>query len=224
VTSLLALALSDVASAQKPGASPPRTSDRIERREFSLFLRQFTAPEFTKPDVTLPGLGTNTGKLQIENTTLLGVQFGYNLREQLSLNMEFAYGRPDFKGSWGNKTFSGNGDIFTGDLNVEYNVLKKPFTPFVGAGVGFMYFDSQIRKGTPETYCWWDYWWGYYYCTTTQDTRDTTEFTYNVAAGLRWDMNETLFMKASYRAMWADIGASGRTLFPQYIITFGWMW
>jgi opacity protein-like surface antigen len=223
VASLLALTLGDVALAQKYGAPPPRVSDRSERREFTLFYRQFTAPVISKPDVTLPALGTATGTFEIENTAMLGVQFGYNVREQLNLNLEFGFGKPDYKGTWGRQSFRGTGNLFTGDLNVEYNIFKKPFTPYVGAGLGLMYFDSNIPQGSPDVWCWWDYYWGYV-CTTTQSSRDTTEFTYNLAGGVRWDINETLFMKFGYRAMWASVGPNGAEIFPQYILTFGWVW
>lgn len=221
---LLAVVSSDMAWAQPTtGATYARTGARTERREFSMFYRQLSAPTMTKENVTLPGLGTKTGTFEIEDSWVVGLQFGYNLSDQLNLNMEFGYGEPDYKGSWGTSTLRGTGDLFTGDVNVEYNLLKKPFTPFVGAGIGFMYFDSNIPQGSPDVWCWWDYWWGYV-CTATQSTRDTTEFTYNLTGGVRWDISETLFMKAAYRAMWASVGSGGTELLPQYILSFGWMW
>jgi len=222
-TSLLTFTFGELASAQPTNVPYAGRLDRTGRREFSVFYRDFTAPSFTKDNVTLPGLGTKTGTFNIHDSATWGMQFGYNLSENLNVNMEFAYGEPNYSGSWGTSSFHGQGDLFNMEVNAEYNLLKKAFTPFVGAGIGWQYFDTNIPQGSPDVWCWWDYYWGYV-CTASQSTHTSSEFTWNLSAGLRWDFTETLFAKASAKAVWANVGAAGTEVFPQYYLIFGWKW
>jgi len=85
----------------------------------------------------------------------------------------------------------------THQFNVTYNFSKKSFTPFVVAGVGWTKLDSNVPSAPPGVSCWWDPWWGYI-CISDWKTYDTSQFTYNLGAGVRWDINNMLFTKASY--------------------------
>lgn len=117
--------------------------------------------------------------------------------------------------------FTGRGDLeaFTPRVAVNFNVLEGDLTPYVTAGVGWSFVDTNIPNGPPETACWWDPWWGYY-CGTFQSTRSTDQLTYNAGAGLRWDVSETITLKLGYNRNWVDLGeASGTPGFDQ--VRFG---
>jgi opacity protein-like surface antigen len=85
----------------------------------------------------------------------------------------------------------------THQFNVTYNFSRRAFTPFVVAGVGWTKLDSNVPSAPPGVGCWWDPWWGYI-CVADWKTYDTSQFTYNLGAGMRWDINNMLFTKASY--------------------------
>jgi opacity protein-like surface antigen len=85
----------------------------------------------------------------------------------------------------------------THQLNMTYNFSRKAFTPFVAAGIGWTKLDSNIPSAPPGLGCWWDPWWGYI-CVTDWETYKTSEFSYNLGAGVRWDINNALFTRASY--------------------------
>ena len=52
-------------------------------------------------------------------------------------------------------------------------------------------------SGTPSTGCWWDPWWGYV-CSTFYDTYADTRTAYTYAAGVRWDLSDSIALRASY--------------------------
>ena len=69
-----------------------------------------------------------------------------------------------------------------------FHFLESNFTPFVTAGLGWTYIDTNIPSGPPETWCW--YWYG---CSTFVPTETSTEFSYNAGLGLRLDVGKGVF-------------------------------
>ena len=51
---------------------------------------------------------------------------------------------------------------------------------------------------------------GYYYpyCRTYANTFDETAFSYNLGLGLRWDVNDAIFLKVAYIQQWVDSDGS----------------
>jgi len=86
---------------------------------------------------------------------------------------------------------------YSHQLNATYNFSEKAFTPFVMAGIGYTKLDSNIPGGPPNTACWWDPWWGYI-CISDWETYSTSEFSYNLGLGVRWDINNAVFTRAAY--------------------------
>jgi opacity protein-like surface antigen len=86
---------------------------------------------------------------------------------------------------------------FSHRLNATYHFMEGGFTPFVSAGIGYTKLDSNFPKGSPQIGCWWDPWWGYI-CFGEWRTFSTSEFSYNVGAGVRWDINNAFFSRAEY--------------------------
>jgi len=110
---------------------------------------------------------------------------------------------------------------YSHQLNVTYNFSRKAFTPFVAAGVGWTKLDSNVPSAPPQTGCWWDPWWGYI-CVTDWRTYTASEFSYNLGAGLRWDINNALFTKATYTREFFD-AENGSVNFDMAIFEFGLM-
>jgi opacity protein-like surface antigen len=101
----------------------------------------------------------------------------------------------------------GEMEVFTPRVNGVLNILEGPLTPYVSAGIGWSFIDTNIPTEPPQTGCWWDPWWGYI-CTTYQNTRDTDEFAYQAGAGVRWDVSDTFSLHLGYEKQWYDIGTA----------------
>lgn len=110
---------------------------------------------------------------------------------------------------------------YSHQFNVTYNFSRKPFTPFVMAGVGWTKLDSNVPSAPPTTGCWWDPWWGYI-CVSDWKTYATSEFSYALGAGLRWDINNAVFTKATYMREFFEVDA-GSIDFDMAIFEFGLM-
>jgi hypothetical protein len=198
-------------------------SDREGYVEFALFFRELnSAPTLTVPSITIPLYGTNDATMMLQDTTLYGVSFGMNLTEHININGDIARGQPKFDAIWGTDVIHGKGTMWITNINVDYNFLKRNFSPFVSAGVGFLTFDSGVPNGG-GIYYWWDPYWGYT-ATASYTTHSSAHWTWNAAAGIHWDFADNWVMKASYQVLWSKIGQSGTEAFPQYTLSIGWRW
>jgi hypothetical protein len=69
--------------------------------------------------------------------------------------------------------------LFGGNVNLNYNVLKRRFTPVITAGLGFRnYSASDLNETDPAV---------------------------NVGAGLRWDITDHFFIKAVGGVTWTEL-------------------
>jgi opacity protein-like surface antigen len=101
-----------------------------------------------------------------------------------------------------------------------YHFSEKAFTPYVTGGLGWTWVDTNIPSGLPENICWYYPWWGTY-CSTAVPTHNTTKFSYNLGAGLRYDYGRAVF-RGQVHAQWIDFGGSyGSNYITQYRIDFG---
>jgi opacity protein-like surface antigen len=196
--------------------------DRSLSSEFMLVVRAFTAPELKVNGIYIPGYGTNDAVLKFKDSLTYGLGFGYNISPHLNINGDWSYGVADYDSTWGKYKITGEADLMTGNLNLEFNLLDRAFTPFVGGGVGFLYVDTNVPSSADIWY-WWDPWWGYQSAAVVE-THSSTNWTWNATVGLRWDITRGFFVKASYMAMWSHVGHSGTHLFPQYTANIGWKW
>ena len=110
---------------------------------------------------------------------------------------------------------------YSHQFNVTYNFSRKAFTPFVVAGIGWTMLDSNVPSAPPQTACWWDPWWGYI-CVSDWKTFTASKLSYNLGAGVRWDINNALFSKASYTREFFD-SKNGSINFDMAIFEFGIM-
>ncbi|HSC05490.1 MAG TPA: outer membrane beta-barrel protein [Steroidobacteraceae bacterium] len=150
----------------------------------------------------------------------LGFTLGgtYHLNNRLSLQFLFDWLNVDYDATImsgdtpPNPAFDVRGEMesFTPRFNAVFNFLESDFTPYVSAGIGWAFIDTNIPQGPPQTGCWWDPWWGYI-CQTYQNTRDLDEFTYQAGAGVRWDVNRGLSLRLGYEKQWIDVGTATST-------------
>jgi opacity protein-like surface antigen len=98
-------------------------------------------------------------------------------------------------------------NLYNSQFNFVYHFMTEQFTPFVQAGLGWSYIDSNIADGPPGAICWWDPWWGYI-CEGYQDTYNDTRFSYNVAVGVRYELDNSMFFRASYQQNWVTLSNS----------------
>lgn len=168
---------------------------------------------------------------ETDNSVGWGFSVGYNVSDQLSFAGSFNWADIDYNANVvpaignGNSAFKVDGTLETSTVNFggTYNFLRKSVTPFVTAGLGFTYIDTNVPNGPPVPVCWYDPWYGYY-CGSAVPTKDETDFSYNVGAGVRWDVVDNFFLKATANKLWIDAsGNIGRPGFMSYSVDFGFL-
>lgn len=159
-----------------------------------------------------------TGKLKLnmKDSAFFGFGVGYNVTEQLSVHVQFAYANPDYTATFDGQTITGgpstpvhdtvrfDADISTGDIGIRYDFLTGKFRPFVQASLGFMYIDTGIPNG--PYYYWWDWYWGGYYGDA--PTVDHTYFTLGATIGANYYFTKNVFGQLSYTSNWANMPQS----------------
>lgn len=99
----------------------------------------------------------------------------------------------------------GEYEAFTPRVNLQYNFIDGPLTPFIMGGIGYSFIDTNIPNGRPSTGCWWDPWYGYI-CTTVQPTKNIDEFVYQIGIGGRWDLSDSVSARLSVENHWPNLG------------------
>jgi len=138
---------------------------------------------------------------------LLGV--GYHYNDHLQFGSTFKYDQQDYDaevvGDQPGESFTAKGSLDTMSLMVDvaYNFLTGPLTPFVAGSVGWSWVDTNIANAPPSVGCWWHPWYGYI-CTSWQDTRTVDSLAYELGVGMRYDLNDTLAVDGAYKMRWAD--------------------
>jgi len=156
------------------------------------------------------------------------VSFGYNLSENLALDLDLGWSSVSYTGTRieqgppvGQTQYGGRLDTTSTHFNLTYYFMTKTFTPFVSANIGGTWIDSDIPVGPPVTGCWWDPWYGQL-CGPYQPTYANSEFTYGAGLGLRYDARNNVFVRGTIGQQWLDISsASGTPDFTMYRIDLG---
>jgi opacity protein-like surface antigen len=119
---------------------------------------------------------------------------------------------------------SGKYDSFTLSGNLVYYFSDGPLSPYIGAGIGWTWIDTNVPNGPPYTWCWWDPWWGYV-CSTSYPTETKDAFSYQATLGLRFEFdNDRTFLRLGYTSQWMDFDASnGTPRFDVIVLDIGWM-
>lgn len=165
--------------------------------------------------------------LDFDDDVGLALTFGYRFTPRFELQAGIDWNTVDYSGvlqSAQNPTLTatirGDMESFTPHVNAVFNFMTGPITPFVGAGVGWSFIDTNIPTGQVQIGCWWDPWWGQI-CTPYQATLSTDQLTYQAAAGVRWDFGAESTLRVSYEKTWLDLEhASSTPSWDQFKIGF----
>ena len=113
----------------------------------------------------------------------------------------------------------GDYESFAPVVKLNYNFLNRSFTPFVTAGVGWSFIDTNIPTGDVFVDCWFDPWYGYF-CAPFAETKTTEALTYQAGIGARWKINEIYGLRFEYNKQWVDFdGSRGTPNFDQFKLT-----
>lgn len=195
-------------------------SDREGSWQFSMPINYLSGSEFD-------GAGGST--INLNDDYGFGIGFGYNFNERFYLGGEFTWMYVNYEvevESADNPpiadiSVSGELDASTFQVRGQYNFMEKTFTPFIGAGLGWTYIDSNIASGPSQGVCWWDPWWGYI-CDTWQPTYDDTTFSYGGNVGVRAELTDSFYLEFRYGIMFLDTNGDDADL-DGFRLELGWM-
>jgi opacity protein-like surface antigen len=152
----------------------------------------------------------------------------YSFTDALQFGASFGIGKRNYEadivGDQPGESFKAKGDLDYSTLlgTATYNFLDGPFRPFVTAGIGWSWVDTNIATQPPSVGCWWSPWYGYI-CSAWVNTKTLDGFTYGVGAGARYDFGSNVSVRASYRINWIDFKqASGTPDFDGFELSVGW--
>jgi opacity protein-like surface antigen len=176
-------------------------------------------------------MGSTAGSsLNVDDDYGIGFNFGYNFTNHLTLGVDLDWLSPDYKAVLVDDsvsparttTIDHEFSQFNGRIKGTYSFLDGPFMPFVEAGIGWSYFDSNVLDGPPITGCYWHPWWGYI-CSNFYSTFSSTTFTYGAGLGFRYHFRGGSFLKASYN-VWEldDLGNVSDSTISGARLEFGW--
>ncbi len=157
-----------------------------------------------------------------------GFGFARNFTPHWNAGVEFSWGETYYRttmqgtGAQVGQTINSSGTIDTSTLRFAgtWNMLATDLTPFVTAGGGWTHIYTDLPAGPPQNSCWYYPWWGPV-CTTYIPTQNTTKFSYNLGAGVRWDVGPYL-VRGLVNAQRVDIGgAQGKDYWNQLRLDFG---
>lgn len=211
-TAVMALAL-------LAGATAADAQDREGRWEFSLgtFYQLGTSIE------------SEGGSTDTDNDFGFELGTSYNFTDNLAVNLGLQWAGVGYDATGYDEDgdpfgITGKFDEFILSANLIYHFTDNQLTPYVGAGIGWTWIDSNIVDGPPSGGCWWDPWWGYV-CYTSYPTKTKSAFSYQATLGLRYTFDsDNIFMRLGYTSQWMDFdNASGTPRFDVVILDIGWL-
>jgi opacity protein-like surface antigen len=195
---LLLLLCSSVALAQY---DHPRKKDRSEfgsrdgRFEASVILSLQSGVDLSNDEGS---------SIDVDSSMGWGISFGWNWTAHLNLSYRLLVNKPSYlaiivpdEENILPQEIDYKMSKYSHQVNATYNFMEGSFTPFLSGGLGWTKLDSNVPDGPPQTGCWWDPWYGYI-CFSDWQTYSTSKFSYNLGAGVRWDINNAIYSKAAY--------------------------
>jgi opacity protein-like surface antigen len=168
-----------------------------------------------------------TVKSKMNDTGLGGFGFAYHFSDFFSAHADFMFGGATFNTDvpleiGGTAHVKQDAFLQTGRFNIDYNIINRRLTPFITAGIGYQYIETELSHLPPINSCWWDPWWGWI-CTTSHPSAWQTDFTWNAGAGVRWNITDNLIVKVMGGATWLEYGGSSSiTTQIEGVFSIGW--
>lgn len=173
--------------------------------------------------------GEQGTSLAVEGDTGWGGWGSYNFTDRLAVSFDYTYLSPRYRATY--RLDNGGGQLETlshvasvGNLQVKgtFYFLDGPLTPYVEAGAGWAWVDSNVATGPPTTGCWWDPWWGYI-CQSYYNTYNDRSASYSAAVGIRWDLSADYTLRADYGILNVDTSAASDPIEVTALrVAFGW--
>lgn len=124
--------------------------------------------------------------LDMDSTTVYGFGYGYNLTDHWNIYTNLLFGYADTDVIVDVTVENKEMDYILWDINVDYNILKTRFTPLITGGIGLMDFSiNTTATGVGQV--------------------NESNFSYNLGAGLRWDVDDNFLLKLIYRTTWTEL-------------------
>src|SRR3990170_4229025 len=143
----------------------------------------------------------------------IGLTLAHNLNDYFAVGLdatlsEFGYRASVAPGAGNAATgFQSEGSMETAGLraHVTWNLLARPVTPFLSAGAGVVFLDSNLDSDPPANACW-IYPWHGEVCSDKAPKSNLARFTYGFGAGMRFDLPRDLgFIRAMVGGEWIRI-------------------
>jgi opacity protein-like surface antigen len=159
--------------------------------------------------------GEGGSKVDINADWGFGFGAGYNVNDYFQINGMLTWSTKSYNattvGTDGTtKKYSNYMDTSTLSLNGVYYIMNGNITPFVSAGVGITYVDTNIPTGSGSTSCWYDPWYGYV-CSSYMPTKTENDISYNAGIGVRFDVDRQFGLQFGYYKTWIDISKASST-------------
>ena len=167
---------------------------------------EFILPLIYTDSTMIKGQGGSS--LQINSDWNTGFGFGYNINDHFQVNGLFTWSSRSYdatvvKTDGTTRRYSNYMDTSNFAVNGVYYLLEGQFTPFISAGIGYAFVDTNIQNGPPTDTCWWDPWYGNV-CTSYVPTKTESDWSYNAGIGIRYDVNRSFALQGSYNKMWIE--------------------
>jgi opacity protein-like surface antigen len=175
-------------------AAVEKEFSRKGRGEFFIFGQQW------QKDTTYGTYSSVKINMGLEDSWGYGIGTGVNFNDYIGCEFDFGYRHIDLQGrAQLNNTLvkmHGDADALFYNLNLNLNLLPYRLTPMITGGVGVIMMYGKWDGG--EKY---------------GDTlANETDFSYNIGAGIRYDVTNHLVLKVIYRATWMNMKDTDKTL------------
>ncbi len=174
--------------------------------------------------------GLNGSFLDMNSDWGLGLSFNYAWTPNFSLGADIDWLSPDYQtliisedDPSDSLFIDHSADQFNGRIKGTFSFTEGPWVPYLQAGIGWTWFDSNVADGPPQTGCWWHPWWGYI-CQNFFRTYSSTEFSYGGALGLKYSLpGNRSFLNLSYDYWILDTGGDrADPSLSNWRLTYGW--
>jgi len=167
----------------------------------------------------------NDVQVDLNERTGWSLGFGFNFTNHVSGDFVFS----SSNGSYSVKTTDDKGqpleysnNMYSSSMliGMTYNIIDGPFTPYISGNIGINFADTGINDGGGYESCYYDPWYGYT-CGIYETTKTSTEFSYGGSVGLRYDLENQLFLKAGVGVNVVNFNSNNTPLFTIYQLTIG---